>query len=386
MALRAVRPAVKVARAAHQANPTRVSPIWFTASFSVPVIGFSRSDVKVGGTADGAKARAVVDVGDHRHFDIAVAGMRSSGTVTVTVEPRKARDLAGHWNSRAHPRVASVRYTVPDPESEAALGIVADAAGWGARTVDVVARIRSIRWLREDVKPGLRPVLDRARQFGLNVLVLSSPNALVRDVSAYPDVTWWEVDNEPYWKGVDPAQWAISVKNAVIAARKVNPRARFIVPMTTIYGWRGQWKYWDEWLWQAVPDFGSYVDGWSVHPYCDNLAPEIWSPSDLDAQEVEFRRFEVIHDRLAARGVEAPGWITEFGYPTGGRNSLDEATQADYFRRAIQIARAHPYIQAIFLYHLRDWGPGDDDREHYFGAILERSGRYKLAASVIRAL
>jgi hypothetical protein len=384
-ALRTVRPFVSVLPARQQTSPTRRSTIWFTTRFSRPVFGFTATDVDVGGSARGLRVVSLVDFGDHRRFNVAVRGMRASGTVMLNVGPRKARDALGRWNVRAR-APAVVQYQAPDTGAAGALGIVADAAGWGVRTMDVVAQLRSVRWDREEVKPGLRAVLARARQLGIRMLVLTHPDQLVRNVAAYPDVTWWEVDNEPYIHNVDPSGWAIAVRDAIVAARKINPWARFIVPMTTLYRWNGEWRPWDDWLWEAVPNFGAYVDGWSVHPYCDSNPPEAWSASDPMEQRWQFRRFEVVHDRLAARGVHTPGWITEFGYPTGGHESVDEATQADYLRRAVSIVRSKPYIQAMFLYHLRDWGPADEDREHYFGTVLTRHGSFKKAAKVLRSL
>jgi hypothetical protein len=387
-------PEVTVDQAGSQADPTGTSTVHFTARFSSPVTGLDTGDVTLGGTAAGLKTVSISDSGDHRRFDIAVGGLAAPGTITATLDAGAAQDVLGNGNLPSTFTDNSVMFTGGAasglgtsglaPSASGALGIVADASGWGVNVVDQVASLGSVKWMREEVKAQFGAVVQRAKQYGINVLGLTYPDRLVRDVTAYPDVTWWEVDNEPYWSGVDPGAWAVKVKNAIIAARKANPSARFVVPMGADYLWNGVWKPWDQWLWEAVPDFGSYIDGWSVHPYCEARPPERWSQSEWES---DFRRFEVIHDRLAARGVTVPGWLTEFGYPTGGAKSLSGATQAEYLRRAVQIARSDSYIQAIFLYHLRDWGTADTDREHYFGSVYERDGvTEKPAAAVIRAL
>jgi methionine-rich copper-binding protein CopC len=75
---------VTISRAAEQASPTRVSPIYFTVVFSEPVTDFATGDVALSGTA-GATDAVVADRGDHCTYDVAVSGMTGSGTVIATI-------------------------------------------------------------------------------------------------------------------------------------------------------------------------------------------------------------------------------------------------------------------------------------------------------------
>src|SRR5436190_17874454 len=71
-------PSVTVNQAVGQADPTKTSPINFTVTFSEAVTGFATGDVTLAGTA--GASRATVTVGP-TSFNVAVAGMRSDGTV-----------------------------------------------------------------------------------------------------------------------------------------------------------------------------------------------------------------------------------------------------------------------------------------------------------------
>jgi hypothetical protein len=90
-------PTVTVNQAIGQVDPTSSSPIHFTAVFSEAVSGFQNGDVMITGTAGGSAS--VTDSGDSRTFDIAVNGMTTSGTVTVTIAANKANDAAGNPNA-----------------------------------------------------------------------------------------------------------------------------------------------------------------------------------------------------------------------------------------------------------------------------------------------
>ncbi len=74
---------VTIDRAADQADPTNASPIRFTVVFSVPVTGFTSSDVTIGGTTPGTKAGVVT--GGPTTYTVAVSGMTGSGTVSASI-------------------------------------------------------------------------------------------------------------------------------------------------------------------------------------------------------------------------------------------------------------------------------------------------------------
>jgi predicted extracellular nuclease len=86
-------PTVTINQAATQADPTTVSPIHFTVTFSEVVTGFSDADVTLSGTAG---ATTAVVTGGPTSFDVAVSGMSGGGTVIATVTAGAATDAAGN--------------------------------------------------------------------------------------------------------------------------------------------------------------------------------------------------------------------------------------------------------------------------------------------------
>ncbi len=78
----AAPPTVTINQAAGQTDPTAASVINFTVIFSEPVTGFGADDVILGGTAG---ATNVVVTGYGSMYNVAVSGMKRSGTVIANV-------------------------------------------------------------------------------------------------------------------------------------------------------------------------------------------------------------------------------------------------------------------------------------------------------------
>ena len=91
-----IPPTVTINQATGQADPTRGSPISFTAVFSEAVTDFTAADVALSGTAGGSKNVAVT--GGPSTFNVAVSGM-TSGTLLATIAAGSAGDLAGNGNT-----------------------------------------------------------------------------------------------------------------------------------------------------------------------------------------------------------------------------------------------------------------------------------------------
>ena len=90
-------PSVTIDQAASQSDPTNVSPIVFTAVFSEPVIGFTGTDVTVGGTAGGTMTATVS--GGPVTYTLNVTGMTTSGTVIASIKAGVATGLTGNPNA-----------------------------------------------------------------------------------------------------------------------------------------------------------------------------------------------------------------------------------------------------------------------------------------------
>ncbi|MEK7531142.1 MAG: immunoglobulin-like domain-containing protein [Patescibacteria group bacterium] len=103
-------PSVTIEQADTQADPTPDSPINFTVNFSEPVIGFSGSDITVGGSTTGTKTAVVTG---SNPYNVAISGMTSSGTVIPTVNVGGASDFAGNGNTVSTSADNSVQYDMP---------------------------------------------------------------------------------------------------------------------------------------------------------------------------------------------------------------------------------------------------------------------------------
>src|SRR5687768_3039905 len=106
-------PTVSINQAAAQVDPTRTSPITFTAVFSEVVSGFGANDVTIGGTAGGTKTATVS--GGPSTYTVAVSGMTTSGTVTVSIAAGAAQDAAGNGNTASTSTDNSVRFDAAAP-------------------------------------------------------------------------------------------------------------------------------------------------------------------------------------------------------------------------------------------------------------------------------
>jgi uncharacterized repeat protein (TIGR01451 family) len=88
-------PTVTINQAATQTDPTFSSPIKFTAVFSEAVIGFTASDVIIGGTAG---ATTVVVQGAGPTYTVLISGMTNPGTVTADIPADAAQDGSSNGN------------------------------------------------------------------------------------------------------------------------------------------------------------------------------------------------------------------------------------------------------------------------------------------------
>jgi Ca2+-binding RTX toxin-like protein len=105
-----VRPAVTVAPAPGQDDPTNTGPILFAVEFSEPVTGFTGTDVTLSGTAG---ATTAVVTGSGATYQVEVSGMTGSGTVTVSVPAGAATDAAGNPNTASNDSTVTFDTTAP---------------------------------------------------------------------------------------------------------------------------------------------------------------------------------------------------------------------------------------------------------------------------------
>ncbi|MCE5324382.1 Ig-like domain-containing protein [bacterium] len=94
-------PSVILSRAPGQEDSTRTIPISFKAVFSEPISGFTKSDVKLTGTAGGTKSITVLEADplDKTTYTITVSGLTSAGTVIAQIPAGVVSDEAGNLNT-----------------------------------------------------------------------------------------------------------------------------------------------------------------------------------------------------------------------------------------------------------------------------------------------
>jgi hypothetical protein len=199
-----------------------------------------------------------------------------------------------------------------------------------------------------------------------------------------------EVWNEPYYEnfsvgGVDPGRYAHLVRDAAIAARRVNRRVRWLLEADTTYiDRRRHVRPWLDDLYRAVPDLGRYYDAVAVHPYSDR-SPLDYTPPDSRGQ---FRRIDEVRSALRAHGAGSRHlWITEVGWATcpKGPRCVSEASQARYLTELFGLLRGRyaSTVDAVFIYRLRDLTPENPrDREQWFG-LLRLNGDRKPAYTTL---
>ena len=114
-------PTVTINQAAAQADPTTVSPINYTVTFSEPVTGFTGSDVSfIGGTAGGTLSAAVT--GGPTVYNVAVTGMTQRGTVVASIPAGVAQDAATNTNTASTSTDNSV-VVGPRPDGDDSLSL-----------------------------------------------------------------------------------------------------------------------------------------------------------------------------------------------------------------------------------------------------------------------
>lgn len=312
------------------------------------------------------------------------------------------------------------------------VGINADVSGWGgASTQPRLAQVTSqthTKWLREDFRwDQIEPSSGQfdfssydhfmllAAQAGVHILpvlyhtpswdgatydaIPSNPSAYAQYVAAvvgrygthgsfwkeHPNLSGsaiqtWELWNEPYYStgdngDYDPGNYARLVKAADIAGHAVDPDAKFLLAseMQSAQDAQGNWQWWTDALYQAVPDLNHYFDGVAVHPYGTNttsLNPEpAGQPYDNYNSTM---RIQDIHQQLINHGAaDKPFWITEIGWSTCTNNPQCVTPTQQATNLTNLFADLHgswaKWVQAAFAYHYTDGANPTTNIEDGFG-------------------
>ncbi|MGW5192832.1 Ig-like domain-containing protein [Kribbella sp. NPDC004138] len=118
------RPSLTVDQAAGQADPAASSPVNFTAVFSEAVTDFTSSDV----TVVPATASVVV-TGSGTTYNLAVSGLTSSSSVTVSIAANTVHDSFGAGNTASTSTDNTVTYDATGPTASAPTATSSLASG-----------------------------------------------------------------------------------------------------------------------------------------------------------------------------------------------------------------------------------------------------------------
>lgn len=209
-----------------------------------------------------------------------------------------------------------------------------------------------------------------------------------RTLSRYaPDA--FELWNEPYFvqsssSGYNPRRYARLVKASVIAGRKANERAKFLLAAENTGRETGAgYLSWIGELYKVEPKLNRYYDAVAVHPYGNDVDGLTRAVSYR-----QLRRIEQLRQEFIGHGARSkPFWITEVGWSTCTKHSrcVGEREQASLMREGLRriSSRYSSFVKAVFLFHAHDYG-GDPRRfdQHY--GLARRDGSRKPAFSVFR--
>jgi hypothetical protein len=181
--------------------------------------------------------------------------------------------------------------------------------------------------------------------------------------------------NDPNWPS-SPAYAALAqayaktLKTAAVGIKAANAG----VGVLAIADVPARWASWTDNMYKAVPDLGSYVKGWTIHPYGPG-----WQLAIDDALA-----------KAAAHGApsDIPVYITEFGFASDNGRCLTDNygwdkcmsydTAASTLKSSITAMRARyaSRLAGLYLYSASDLSNSGatTDREAYFGALkLDRT-------------
>ncbi len=208
----------------------------------------------------------------------------------------------------------------------------------------------------------------------------------------------FEIWNEPYYSNgndgdYDPGAYARLVRAAAIAGRQADPAAHFLLAADNQSQLvNGNWVWWIDALYQAVPDLNNYFDGVAVHPYGDDLTSLSFPTPGLAYNGYEqIQRVQSIEQEFANHGASnKPLWITEIGWPTctsGSDRCTTMAGQAADLSAVFNDARTtwKSFVQAMFVYSYDDSHTEDPANPEDDYGLAYNNGTPKPALAVFQA-
>jgi polysaccharide biosynthesis protein PslG len=175
------------------------------------------------------------------------------------------------------------------------------------------------------------------QRFTSSIAAALARHANVRSIEIYNE------ENAKQWWDGSPRQYADVLVAGSRAIRARNPRAPVFF---------GGIVYPDtEWIQEVcgVPGAGASFSVLPIHSYAES-----WLPPDVTVENYldQLSGFLPIADRACGR---KPIWLNEVGFPTDAAHS--ERDQAHWWVRAIATFLAHPRVEHIGVYEIKDLMP-----------------------------
>lgn len=166
-------------------------------------------------------------------------------------------------------------------------------------------------------------------------------------VSQHKDVKYWQVWNEPnvplFWYPQPNAPAYVNLlKMAYVAIKEANPQAIVVGGGPT--GINPPKQYLRD---MYAAGARNYFDVLALNPYGQPNSPDVYLRNYL----------LFMKNIMEAYGdLDTPIWITEIGWPTApdAFGTVSETQQAEYLRRAYEIAQSLDFVEKVFWYRLQD--------------------------------
>lgn len=221
---------------------------------------------------------------------------------------------------------------------------------------------------------------------GLLLVNQTGVNTAMQTVNAWPQITKWELDNEPYFVGYSGGfritTWAQLCLQLAQTIKAQHPTYEVILPMLVQANGGdyeeplGTWAPWATRVLNAAPGLMTYCDTVAGHPYTNGggiAQPPSFSVATVDK----------VRGQISSQGW-TPDWhMTEFGWTVGtGAYQVNAATQSTYLNDMVTLLRARSWVRSMEVYCLQTWGTG---YEESFGVFDQNLGE-RPAAATFRSL
>lgn len=197
----------------------------------------------------------------------------------------------------------------------------------------------------------------------------------------YPQITEWEVWNEPntafFWRPQSyAAAYTALLKEVHRALKAANPGARVILGGLSPGPATGRLDAIRavDFLSEVYHHGGAqFFDAVGYHAYGAG-PPEQWLAPALAS----------IHDVMTAHADAAkPVWITEIGFYTNSPGAISESSQAEYLLQARAISERASFLERVYWFTLRDASRSSDPEKNY--GLFRADGSPKPAVQAFSA-